>query len=168
MAGGPENAVTSQRKEPEFRLYGPRWWHLHGNKMRVSEKEEDRTNKRLVIKGSAAQVVITRREDVKDRKEWLVDYQVTHYVNTDFAQARVSMGERELAAAFGINETDSGEYPADILERFGGDSASQGTYIRYRKYLNIPGPGTGHDGDPNVSIEIDDEMKLGVSKLLFG
>jgi len=31
----------------------------------------------------------------------------------------------------------------------------QGKFIRHDNYLNIPGPGVGHDGDSNVSVELD-------------
>lgn len=163
---GTENPI-SLGKEPKIKLYYPDWWYGHGNKMQVSEEERDKTNKRLVIKGSAAEVVITRREDISNRKEWLVDYRIIHCSDVQFSSGRTTMSERELSAAFAINSDDPGEGES-LLDQYGGDSASQGTYIRYKRFLNIPGPGTSRNGDPNVSIEITDEIKLGVSKLLFG
>lgn len=165
MARTPENSAHI-RREPTIRMWHPDWWHVHGLKMEVSPKEEDRTNKRLVIKGSAAEVVISRKDDYNNQREWFVDWKVVQS-QQEFSSGRTIYRERELSAAFEIDTNDVGEFPADILDRFGGDSASQGKYIRYKNFLNIPNPGTGHDGDPNVSIEIDGNMKLGVSRLLF-
>ncbi len=159
--------LPKDKREPRITLFYPDWWHHHGVKMQVSKEEQDRTSKRLVIRGSAAEVVITRREEIKDRKEWFVDWKVTLYANTNFVVGKITMDERELSAAFAINDSDSGRGEF-LLDKYGGDSASQGTYIRHKRFLNIPGPGTSNDGDPNVSIEINDDMKLGVSKLLFG
>jgi hypothetical protein len=58
---------------------------------------------------------------------------------------------------------ESGEW---LLDRYGGDSAAQGFYIRWRNCLNIPCPGTGHDGDPNISVTLSDDIKEAVRQLL--
>lgn len=43
----------------------------------------------------------------------------------------------------------------------------QGAFIRYGNFLNIPSPGTGHDGDPNISILIDGPIRRAVRQLLI-
>lgn len=41
-----------------------------------------------------------------------------------------------------------------------------GKFLRADEYLNIPGPGTGCNGDPNISIEIDDRMRDAVRNFI--
>lgn len=44
--------------------------------------------------------------------------------------------------------------------------ARPGAFIRQGRYLNIPGPGTGLIGDPNISIRLKPEIVAAVSKML--
>lgn len=53
-----------------------------------------------------------------------------------------------------------------MIRRYGGTTADQGRFIRYNRFLNIPGPGTGHDGDSNISVEIRSEMQDAVAAFL--
>jgi hypothetical protein len=70
-----------------------------------------------------------------------------------------------LKSAFGIHEANG--YASDwLLNEFGGTCASQGKFLRYKDYLNIPGPGTGHDGDSNVSIELDRSIQTAARDLM--
>lgn len=41
-----------------------------------------------------------------------------------------------------------------------------GYFLRADDFLNIPCPGTGRDGDPNISIEIDVAMRDAVQEFL--
>ena len=141
------------------------WWHYHGLKMHV--RQLDRESKRLDIAGSAAKAVIRRTSLVyPDAKGWLVDWEVIQSCPYDeVVRGRRQFNEDELAAAFGLTD-NPGKHGQWLLERFGGDSAEQGQYIRSGNFLNIPCPGTGHDGDPNVSIYLDEEIKEAVRQLL--
>ena len=154
-------------KDPELRWFFPIWCHHHGSKMRVEKLDQEKHI--LIIAGSAAKVVITKASTLKTKAEgWFVDWEVVQYVPYDeVVQGRRQFSDEELAAAFGLTN-DSGEFGQFIIDRFGGDSAEQGKYIRWREYLNIPCPGIGHDGDPNVSIHLRTEMKNVVRKLLEG
>jgi hypothetical protein len=53
-----------------------------------------------------------------------------------------------------------------MIEPFGGTVAKQRKFIRYHEFLNIPGPGSGYQGDPNVSIELYPETIAAVRNLL--
>lgn len=150
--------LVIQEEEPEIRLFHPEWWNTHGTKMYF--RPEESTNHRIVIRGSAARLRI--RPSHADK--WNVEWEVIHAID-EKVNGNVVMDEDDLKSAFGLEDTShwTGSW---VLNRFKGTCARQGSYIRYQNYLNIPGPGTGHDGDPNVSIDIDEEIKTAVAKLL--
>ena len=119
----------------------------------------------LVIAGSAASVRITRRATTVD-EGWFVDWEVVQS-QQEKANGRIILTSDDLRAAFGLSQ-ESGLFGDWLIERFGADSASQGKFIRWRNFLNIPCPGTGHDGDPNVSIHFDEDIQSAVRELLEG
>ena len=71
-----------------------------------------------------------------------------------------------LRKAFRLDDTMDDKLSLWLIERYGGTVAAQGEFIRWGKYLNIPGPGTGHDGDANISIFVSDEIRDAVAQLL--
>ncbi len=144
-------------------MFGPKWWHHHGIKMRVEKLSQ--ANKLLIITGSAASIRITSRT-MRNDDGWYVKWEVL-FDRDCKVNGQVWMATDNLRAAFGLSE-NSGKFGQWLIDRFGADSAEQGMYIRYKDYLNIPCPGTGHDGDPNVSILLDDKIKEAVSKLFEG
>lgn len=145
-------------KEPEMAELGPTWWISHGTKMRINKTKG--TLNSVVIEGSAAEVIITRAPG----KGWFVDYKIKHgeYCQSD---GRVWMNDSELAAAFGLK--DDVERLSDwMIERFGGTVAKQRKFLRYKEFLNIPAPGSGYQGDPNVSLKLYPETISAVKDLL--
>lgn len=156
---------ASVQRDPEIRLYFPIWCHLHGSKMRV--KKLNLLQHILVIGSSAAKIVIRKALWVHSgAKGWFVDWEVNQYKPyKEGVWGRVHFTDKELAAAFGLSD-DSGKFGDWLIRRFGADSAEQGKYIRWKTFLNIPCPGTGNDGDPNVSIHLDKEIQNAVRQLL--
>jgi len=154
-------------KEPKTNLGIPVWWHMHGMKMEVLSF--DKKNLVLTFESSAATLVVTKASVVFPGAEgWLVDWKVVQSTAYNVGTVgRAWFGSHDLSAAFGINDI-SGSFGKWVLERYGGTVASQGKYIRYKNFLNIPCPGTGHDGDPNISIHLDDNIKDAIQKLLSG
>ncbi len=154
-----------QRRDPAFRWYFPIWCHHHGNKMRVEQLDEQ--NRTLVISGSAAKVMIRRASSVyPDAKGWFVDWEVVQCKPyEEGVRGRSQFNDGDLQAAFGLSK-NSGKYGQWLIDQFGADVADQGKYIRWRNFLNIPCPGTGHDGDPNVSIHLDEQIQDAVRRLL--
>ena len=145
----------------------PEWYHHHGWKMRL--RELDLITPRLRIEGCAAAVTILSTntyEKTRLESPWFVDWRVNQCTPTEeIVQGRRRFGNKELTAAFGL--TDEQFYTTSwMLNRYQGTTAAQGLFIRFEDYLNIPGPGTGHDGDPNVSILLDREIKKAVQQLL--
>jgi hypothetical protein len=150
------------QKSPEMGMIGPAWCHHHGSKMRVSKGPE--TNSRsVVISGSAAWLEIFRFP-VTTGASWRVEWKIA-FSQDSKAGGCISMTTEELRAAFGLSNM-SGHFGDWLIECYGADAAEQGKFIRWGNFLNIPGPGTGHDGDPNISIHIDDKIKETVGKLL--
>ncbi|MBI4119168.1 MAG: hypothetical protein HY452_02815 [Parcubacteria group bacterium] len=158
-------ATAVRRKDPQIRWCYPIWCHHHGAKMRVSQF--DQQNRILTISGSAARVTIRKASLVyRDVEGWFVDWKVIQLSPYRVgARGRSQFNDEDLAAAFGLSE-NSGKFGDWLIEQFGADSAEQGKYIRWRNFLNIPCPGTGQDGDPNVSIHLDDEIRNAVQQLL--
>lgn len=152
-------------RDPEIRWYFPIWCHHHSSKMRV--EQFDKRNRVLVISGSAAKVRIRKASSVyPDAKGWFIDWEVIQsQPYKEGVRGRSRFNDDDLAAAFGLSES-SGKFGDWLIEQFGADAANQGKYIRWKNFLNIPCPGTGHDGDPNVSILLDEEIQNAVRQLL--
>ena len=151
-----------QRRDPErVMMHFPIWWHHHGFKMQV--EEFNKGVHLLVIAGSAARVRITRRATTVD-EGWFVDWEVVQ-TQQEKVNGRVIFKSNDLRAAFNLSK-ESGRFGDWLMEQFGADSAGQGKYIRWKMFLNIPCPGTGHDGDPNVSIHLGEEIQNAVRQLL--
>lgn len=145
----------------------PDWYHHHGWKMDL--KGLDVAGCKLIIAGSAAEVIISSTNQYKERElesPWFVDWRVTECTPTEeIVRGRRRFRDDHLAAAFGLSDEQFYTTPW-MLHRYQGTTAAQGLFIRYEDYLNIPGPGTGHDGDPNVSILLDEKIITAVGRLL--
>lgn len=152
-------------KEPEMAEFGPIWWVSHGTKMR--EAPHGSPKGELVLEGSAARLRISRFYNTRAEIEgWCVEYKIEHGCGRPFqTTGDVWMNDEELAAAFGVTD-DFRQNNFYIIDRFGGTVAKQRKFIRYREFLNIPGPGTGYQGDPNISIKLYPETIAAVQNLL--
>ena len=160
-------SISAHQQNPTSdRAPMPAWCHHHGSKMRVIPSNRDpRDPHVLTIAGSAARVrIYNRRMSVHDG--WYIDWEVT-FSQQERATGRIFFTTDVLRAAFGLSEglTIPGG-TAWLLQQFDADNAWQGRYIRKGLFLNIPCPGTGHDGDPNVSIHLDETIKAAVRKLI--
>lgn len=161
----------------------PAWWHHRGEKMTVTFL--DTVNTVLELTASAASVTIKELEvepvwqkpllrkkaasaqtPIVYKTEWIVRWQVVQTVNLDFVNGQARFFTEELRAAFGIQPLPRELSHMWLIQQYGADDARQKLFIRRGPYLNIPCPGTGHDGDPNVSIYVTDEIKAAVEQLL--
>jgi hypothetical protein len=160
--------VDMAAKLPELKNGHPIWWHHHGRKMEVSEQTDDR----LIIKSNAARLTIQKASPIfpdepLTKDHWFVDWQVVQCRPIqELVSGRRWLTRDDLRSAFGIID-DSGKYGKWLIDRYGADAAEQMKYIRWHEFLNIPCPGTGNDGDPNISIEISDEIQRAIAKLLI-
>lgn len=140
----------------------PSWCNDHGGKMQLGAALFTRPS--ITIASSAAKCCIEKSEDT-NRPGWFLEYEVVQFHPTDEKfTGRIWFSDDELAVAFGLKQsTDRKKW---FGERFVASAAVQGKFIREGIFLNIPGPGTGNDGDPNISIHIDDEIIYAVADLL--
>lgn len=155
-----QEVMKMEEIEPELKKIEavPVWYHNHGNKMKIRAIGIQKDF--LVIQGSAAEVVIT-----KVVEGYLVGWKIRHGGPEIGVLGKTWFSSDDLAMAFGLRNTIP-KFGKWLIERFGGTTASQGAFIRYKDWLNIPGPGTGHDYDPNVSIQLTQEIKQAVRTLL--
>lgn len=154
-------------RRPEFGMGHPIWWHHHGWKMML--KRIDLRNRVVVIGSRQAAVVrITPKADSLN-EGWYVEWEIK-FARDSSVHGNVWMSSQNLECAFGLSDSEDKKYHECyrnwLISRFGADCACQGQFIRYGNFLNIPGPGTSNDGDPNVSIDLDDEIKDAVRQLL--
>jgi hypothetical protein len=120
--------------------------------------------RQVTIEGSAAKVTIRPvSEDM--RRGWYVIWYLQHSFVTS-VQGQAFMNDSDLESAFGLSDEYNPSGNQWLIDQYGGDCAHQGRYIRYKDHVNIPCPGTTHDGDPNVSIALDEAIKKAVRELL--
>ena len=145
-------------RKPKTEVGVPEWYNMHGSKINIIDF--DTPTLTLIIAGGAASLRIS----YIFAKRWAVRWEIIQSVDQKI-KGSVYFSPSELEAAFGLSG-DSGDFGDWIIERYGADSAEQGKYIRWDRFLNIPCPGTGHDGDPNISIYVDDVLRDAVQDLL--
>src|SRR3989344_773371 len=145
------------------------WWSAKGIDMKVNGVVLERGKHTIVniAIGSAASVSIFQCGS--QRGDFEVQYHIKHCDGSHSA-GNIIMDRADLARAFGlVNGFGHGfSHGGAALREMGYelDAASQGKYVRLGDYLNIPHPGTGLVGDPNVSVQIKAEMKSAVQSLL--
>jgi len=140
-------------------LFGPNWWHHHGIKMCVKYKD----SKAITVAATAASLHIWLAHP-KTGRPWMVEWKVIQS-QTEKTEGTVRFSTEELRGAFGISATIPEPTSQWLFHRYDCECGRQGKYIRLRDFLNIPCPGTGHDGDPNISLELTDEIREAVRQL---
>ena len=128
----------------------PTWFNPHGLKMQLGVALEREC---VLIKNTSAKVHITKCPLAGFNDHYMVKWEITHYHHAR-AGGRVLFTQVQMLGAFGIGvETNDQEL-------------IRGRYIRHEQFLNLPMPGTGMDGDPNVSIFVSDEIREAVRKFI--
>ena len=152
----------------------PDWWHRYGAKMTLTNQ----TEKELIIKSKAALIIIRHISLVFSKDEisennlnnsWVIDWEVTHcYPTREVVNGRRIFSENDMINAFDLTDKEpiSESYNEWLINRYGADIAENGKFIRYGNHLNIPCPGTGNNGDPNISIELNQEIKEALLKIV--
>jgi hypothetical protein len=148
--------------QPNCRLPGIPDWHYHGSsKMCVTSYSE--AHQFVLYESDSATLRVSKFAG--PTIGWMVKYGLIHGPHGRI-DGQVWMSADDLATAFGLSDDCSARTGQTILNMYGGDVAKPGTYLRFGACLNVPGPGTGYPGDPNISILLTDELKNIVRKLL--
>jgi len=106
--------------------------------------------------------------DSKSREHWLVEWSVLERAYPNWmTNGRRLLSIQDLSAAFGQTNAHTLQ-DAEFIARFEADAGKIGLYLRKGDYLNIPGPGTGELGDPNLSLVLTSEIKESVLKIIRG
>jgi len=156
-------STAANRRRPQIVHYYPAWWHHHGEKVQVkSITIEGHYERALLLSGSAAHLTIMPCR--RTGRGWSVEWEIIDSAQETTRGVR-SFSATQLQAAFGLSDQED-RFGDWLIKQYGADVASQGLYIRWETFLNIPGPGTGHDGDPNISIRITQEMQVAVQRIL--
>ena len=141
----------------------PSWFHAHGFKMEKGGGPPLVVvhGPKVLIGNNVAYLLISPQ--FGQIGSYRISWRITFFQG-DYVEGRIHVTAAELRAAFGISEQPCLDNA--FADHFLADSAVQGHYIRRGNFLNIPMPGTGTDGDPNISIYLDDEIKQAVRDFL--
>ena len=141
----------------------PSWYHHHGLKMKVLGLPMKRES--LSITNHAALVVIEQIRDAQANRDicWRIIWQINHSSSDDEAvTGYLEFTNEDLSIAFDLTEQ------AENLNQGNEDGCftKQGKYFRFKNFLNIPCPGTGDNGDPNISIYLSKEIKDAIRQFI--
>lgn len=154
-----ESTREGYRWPPKITAQGdPVWFHPHGTRVRLLEEECER-GKKVVFGSMATKLTITPGPEAGT---WRVEWHIIHSLGANEDRGFRIFSNDTFGRAFGFGRLRSGgREDHALLQRFGGTNGQTGKYIRCENYLNIPGPGTGHDGDPNISLTLH-EVSQGI------
>ena len=152
----------------------PKWFHPHGMKMDLGGTPIYHTlggddvliGSRRGGRPSPTVAQLQIRHSVTRGRLYKVSWRIM-FTRGENAWGDLLLSGDELRQAFGILSSNSpiGDI-TEMKERYDAESSIPGHFIRKGKFLNIPMPGTGMDGDPNISIFITEEMQEAIRNLL--
>jgi hypothetical protein len=144
---------------------GPIWFNEHGINMHVIDLKVD--GRRVVIGTKAAKLEISLYPNPVVPTGWLVEWEVK-FSQSEHVNGRFITSSDRIRRMFGIDgiQDRRGVPPKWMVERYGIHDGVQGVFGRWNDFLNVPCPGTGHDGDPNISIQITKDMKVAIQVIL--
>ncbi|HUX36048.1 MAG TPA: hypothetical protein VMV71_03385 [Candidatus Paceibacterota bacterium] len=154
------NAIVSSEVPESARICCPAWFHKGGLSEMDMKVFQDR--RLAIISNNLARLVIKPAESTPSC--WEVKWEVCWSPQMKGWGWR-HFSDQELAAAFGLIE-DEGKSGYWMRHRYLLSSAEEGKYGRSGSYLNIPSPGTGHDGDPNISVYVTEEIRKAIAAIL--
>lgn len=121
----------------------------------------------LAFRSAESICASVRINQVHKRDKYTLSWHISHKGGLDpaFTAGAIETNSLELRRMFCL---DDGVEEADrwMTRQYRGTTAVQGKYLRQDRYLNIPGPGTGRDGDANISVFVSDGIMKSVRDLL--
>lgn len=120
----------------------PMWFIDGGRKLKHDPQEPPQ---QFVLRSKFAEIIVYPDKEAG----WDIRYNVEH-ADGGTSSGRVFMSSKELRQAFGFEG--------------GPDATVNGKFIRSGLYVNIPCQGTGFEGDPNISLMLDEPLKAALKK----
>lgn len=150
-----EGVMTAMQARPPC----PPWQVYKGYKLNLLETESG-----IKLKSSAAELRINFIAN-RSYAPWRVWWSMSHDCGRDTGYRYLT--EEEMRRAFGLQD-GLGQFGRALADRTSTavDAAEQSKFVRAKDWLNISHPGTGLQGDPNISIELDTDIKIAVRTLL--
>lgn len=160
----PQKFLQIKAIEPEIvtKSGAPPWFYESENPPDVFGGV-DLKNYLINFKSDAVKIELKR--DASGHDGWYIRYKIIHSPFSSNSGI-VWMTTQDVLTAFKLSNICDGIWGQEVLSVYGGEVAHQGRYIRYRKFLNIPGPGTGLSGDANVSIYVTEKISKMVEVLV--
>lgn len=149
------------KKKPKFEHGCPVWWNQNAKNVGVSSYVPNGSNLNLNIDGNT-HVSIERKQGIPGTFYFDVTWETKSMIDShsDYQiHGKIFLTKSEFEGAFGLIDDYQDKDSRWLTQRYGADSVSQGKFIRYQSFLNIPSPGTGKLGDPNASILITEEIR---------
>lgn len=151
------NTASFGGRERQRVSHLPTWWSPKGDKMQVTSRDIKKGTLEI-SNGNVAKLRIRSLTGQKWRVSWTIHQvsgQVFGYFHADRQMLEVAFLVTIIVPEKMQNES-----------RFEGQAFVQGSFIRCGRWLNIPHPGTGSQGDPNISIFVSNEMRDAVEDYL--
>lgn len=136
----------------------PHWWHGRGKTVYDAGNRRDRSIVTLTSKSCHLKIQRT------GENEWIVSVYM-HYPGKNRTTHERYFNAVELATAFDTPRdlsVGNGLYAFRRRANFG----VEGLFIRRGNFLNIPCPGSGVDGDPNMSIRLTAHIREKIGRFL--
>ncbi len=144
----------------------PPWFSFtRGVSMRVTEQDLELRSVAIsshIGDSPAAQVKVSLHNK-KALLPWRIDWSLLH--SNGKASGHVFCETDTLRRAFGLDDS-IGQLHNNWPTQFNATTARGRIFVRKGLYLCIPGPGTASDGDPNVSITLDNNIARAIHQIL--
>lgn len=148
----------------------PGWWNPRGHHMHIGITGTVLTGGKadLALDSKDSVDAFVRIDQVYSRNKYKLGWHLNHSGGIDmpYTAGRIEVDARELKRMFAFID-GAEEDSLWLLKQYRGTAAAQGKFLRQNRYLNIPGPGTGRDGDANLSVFVSDEIMTGVRAMLI-
>jgi hypothetical protein len=144
----------------------PSWWTDKGVGMTILLKDHKDFTLSVSSRGHSASLeIVYDGNDEISEEYYKVSSTVIH--NYGSSEGMVYLEQADIQKAFGLSDGMSRD-GVIFAERCGyhASAAEPGRYFRFGRYLNLPHPGMGIPGDPNLSMFISDEVARAVYDLL--
>lgn len=139
-------------------LMTPPWFHRSGYEMRLGGYHINRPigKEECILLGCKNHQIQISPVGQAFKLLWKINgtYPLRHF------QGEILLDSEEIQLAFNLCSRVSNGHNGDW------DRKKRGLFIGKGPYLNIPGPGTGEDGDPNISVLVTANVREAVKELL--